>query len=169
MLKENYFEFYGLPIKFFIDENQLRQKYLTISRSNHPDFFANDTEKQEEVMKTSAFNNKVYSTLKTFDSRLEYILAQSGLYDKEQRTALSQAFLMDMMEWNERLADAEIESKEAMSILKSEIQEEKSKIEAHLKILCASHDSQPSSEKLNEIAEVFEKQKYFLKLLSSSH
>jgi molecular chaperone HscB len=169
MIKENFFEFYGLPTKFFIDENQLRQKYLTISRSNHPDFFANDSEKQNEVMKMSAFNNKAYATLKTFDTRVEYILVESGLYDKEQKTALPQDFLMEMMEWNERLADAEMESKEAMSILKTEIQEEKSKIEEHLKMLCTNHDSQPSSKKLNEIAEVFEKQKYFLKLLSSAH
>lgn len=168
MDKENFFGFYGLPFKFLIDENQLRQKYLNISRENHPDFFANELEKQAEVMKLSAYNNKAYSTLKSFDSRVEYILTQSGLYDKEQKTGLAQSFLIEMMEWNEKLAEAGFEGEETLSKIKAEIVQEKNKVKQELIQLCTEYDNQPDSEKLNEIAEVFEKQKYFLKLLSSS-
>lgn len=104
---KNYFEFYGIEERFFIDELKLKQDYLRISKENHPDFFIADEQQYLKAVDISSTNNAAYKTLKSLEARVLYILKQHNLLD-EQSSSLSPAFLMEMMEVNEEIMDLKI-------------------------------------------------------------
>ena len=105
----DYFEFYGLPLSFQVDEGTLRQIYLRNSRRYHPDFHTlADAAQQEEMLRLSSLNNEAFLTLSDPDRRIRYVLERKGLLGEEGRQpALPPAFLMDMMDINEGLMELE--------------------------------------------------------------
>jgi molecular chaperone HscB len=107
----DYFEFYGLPVSFQVDEAALRRIFLERSRKFHPDFHtqADETE-QARVLDLSTINNEAFKTLSDPDKRMHYILKIKGLIEEgESQQALSQDFLMDMMDINEAMMDLEFD------------------------------------------------------------
>ena len=102
----NYFDFYELPVKFNLNEQELKEKYFQLLKLNHPDFHVNDAEKYQASLVNSSFNNEAYKCLSNFYRRANYILSISALPLDEK---LPSDFLMEMMDLNEALAEAEIE------------------------------------------------------------
>ena len=95
---ENYFSFYEMEEKFFIDLGELKRKYYTKSRELHPDFYTQDAEaKQEEILALAAFNNDAYEILKHDNGRMEYILRLHNALGEEGKNKLDQMFLMEMI------------------------------------------------------------------------
>src|SRR5690606_9551033 len=114
-MAENYFDFFEIPIAFFPDEEALKQKYYSNSRSFHPDFYTmEDKSKQEEMLEKSSINNKAFTTLSQFERRVAYILSLHFSLEEEQKKSLDPEFLMDMMEWNEKREDAMLEKDETL-------------------------------------------------------
>lgn len=106
----NYFEFFGLPVRFLIDENALRKAFYTNSKKYHPDFFTQEPdEKQAEILDLSTLNNQAYHTLADFDKRMRYILELNGILEEEGQNQLPQEFLAEMMELNEALMELEFD------------------------------------------------------------
>ncbi len=106
----NYFEFFGLPVRFLIDENALRKAFYTNSKKYHPDFFTQEPdEKQAEILDLSTLNNQAYHTLADFDKRMRYILELNGILEEEGQNQLTQEFLAEMMELNEALMELEFD------------------------------------------------------------
>lgn len=107
----NYFELYDLPITFNPNQELVKQKFYSLSKKYHPDFYINeDQAKQDEVLELSTLNNKAYQTLKEPQKCLQYILKLKNQLSEEEKYALPQDFLMDMMDVNETLMDLEFES-----------------------------------------------------------
>jgi len=107
----NYFEFLGLPVALFVDAAALRSAYLENSRKFHPDFhtLASD-EEQHQSLELSTLNNKAYKTLSDPDLRLKYVLTLNGLLSEDgPEENISQAFLMEMMEINEKIMELEFD------------------------------------------------------------
>ena len=77
----DFFDFYEIPQKFFIDEEALKSKFLLKAKQNHPDFYVNDQEKYADAMEQTSLNNQAFKVLSKFDSRLEYILKRYGLLE----------------------------------------------------------------------------------------
>ena len=103
----NYFELFGLPVQLKMDKALVRKKYLELSRASHPDYFINDaSEKQQEVLETSATLNKALKTLTTDDEIIKYVLTHKNLLEQDEKFALPPGFLMEMMELNEALVDS---------------------------------------------------------------
>ena len=48
----NFFKFYQIEEKFFMDEAALRTQFLEISKAHHPDFHINDEERYEAALNT---------------------------------------------------------------------------------------------------------------------
>jgi molecular chaperone HscB len=96
----NYFEFYGLSVKFHLDETDLRKRYFNLLKTNHPDFHINNPLKYEESLLSSSINNEAYKCLSDFYARANYILSLKYLDFEE---TLPPAFLMEMMEINEEI------------------------------------------------------------------
>lgn len=107
----NYFEFYGLPISFRLDESALRRTYLERSRQYHPDFHTlADEAEQARVLDLSTLNNEAFKTLSDPDKRMQYVLKIRGLIEEgESQQALSQDFLMEMMDINESMMELEFD------------------------------------------------------------
>ncbi|MCB0527956.1 MAG: Fe-S protein assembly co-chaperone HscB [Saprospiraceae bacterium] len=107
----NYFEFFDIPVSFRVDTSALRRQYLENSKKYHPDFhtLAGD-EVQADMLEMSTLNNEAYKTLLDPDRRMRYILEINGLLgEEESQPALSQDFLMEMMEINEALMELEFD------------------------------------------------------------
>lgn len=107
----NYFEFFGLPVALFVDAAKLRRAYHENSRKYHPDFHTMSSEAdQEKSLQLSTINNKAYNTLSDPDMRLKYVLTLNGLLSEEgSEEKISQDFLMEMMEINEKIMELEFE------------------------------------------------------------
>jgi molecular chaperone HscB len=104
----NYFELLDLPVQLKVNKNDVRKKYLELSKQNHPDFFVNATaEEQQNVMDTFSSLNKALKTLSNPDETIRYVLQSKGLLEDEEKYQLSPDFLMQMMEVNEELAEIE--------------------------------------------------------------
>lgn len=98
---QNYFEYFGIPIAYEINVDQLRKLYYQKSREIHPDLNLNAAEQEFQ----SAFTNQAYKTLLNPFSRLKYIIELvSGPIDLHKN--MDAAFLLEVMELNETIHEA---------------------------------------------------------------
>lgn len=111
----NYFEFFGLPVSFRVDESALRRVFLQNSKQYHPDFHTlADEAEQARMLELSTLNNEAFKTLSDPDRRMRYVLEINGLIgDEGAQPPLPQAFLMEMMDINENLMELEFEPEPA--------------------------------------------------------
>ncbi len=125
----NYFELFELPVSLIVSKATLAQKYFELQKKYHPDFYAqaDDTEKAE-VLEKSAMVNKAYKIFQQPDETIKYVLQQKGLLQEEEKYELPPDFLMDMMDLNEELSEAEPRSvavlEEKVAGIESELYEE---------------------------------------------
>ena len=102
----NYFEFYELPVSFILNPEDVKRKYLELSKKYHPDFFVNEEEAQQlKMLELSTYNTKAYEVLSDFDRRMKYLLEIKNQVTEGERYELPPDFLMDMMELNESLME----------------------------------------------------------------
>ncbi len=103
----NYFELFEIPVQLTIDPGVLKRKYIELTRKFHPDYFIKkNSDEQKNALEISAELNKAYKTLSNKDDALAYVLSLKGLQTKDEKYQLSPDFLMEMMEVNEELAEA---------------------------------------------------------------
>jgi len=106
----NYFELYYMPVTFHPDPVEIKSKFYELSRLYHPDRFAQGGgEELKKALHMSAMNNEAYKTFKSADATMAYILKLNGLLEDEEKYSLPPAFLMEMMDLNEAISDAEAE------------------------------------------------------------
>ncbi|MEQ1745980.1 MAG: Fe-S protein assembly co-chaperone HscB [Saprospiraceae bacterium] len=104
----NYFEFFGIPLSFQVDEAALRRVFYQNSKEFHPDFHTlADVARQAEMLELSTLNNEAFQTLSDPDKRMRYVLKIKGLLEDEGKLSVPQAFLAEMMEVNEALMELE--------------------------------------------------------------
>jgi molecular chaperone HscB len=103
----NYFELFGLPIRFQVNSKQLRVAFMEIQRATHPDKFAqSNSYEQEQALEKSALANSAMTLLNTPDKVLPYVLEITGHLTKDEKYELDPSFLMEMMELNEAWMEA---------------------------------------------------------------
>ncbi|MBC7934591.1 MAG: Fe-S protein assembly co-chaperone HscB [Rhizobacter sp.] len=100
----NYFELFGFTEAPIIDKKLLAEKYFALQRQNHPDFFTQSNEAdQEEALQQSASINKAFTTFQNEDKTIEYFLQVKGIVETDEKYPLPNDFLMEMMDINETL------------------------------------------------------------------
>ncbi len=165
-----YFDFYDIPIAFYLDEIALKKAFYTKSKEFHPDFHTLATDDaQERALEMASLNTEAYKVLSKFDSRMEYILREKGILEEEGQAKLPQDFLMEMMELNELIMELEFDFDENnLQKAKNELQilenESLSEVEAILKDY---DDSTASQDILKKIKIFYLKSKYFLRIQKS--
>jgi molecular chaperone HscB len=75
----DFFAFFGLPRRLKIDAEDLEQRFRTLSRQFHPDYFYNaEPAERRASLERSSYLNDAYRTLKHPASRVEYLLRIEG-------------------------------------------------------------------------------------------
>ena len=106
----NLFTLYNIPLSFNLSKDLVKQQYFQLSRKYHPDFITTGTdEEKDEALEKSSLVNKAYKIFNNQDETIQYVLQLKGLLQEEEKYALPNEFLMEIMELNEELMDAKIE------------------------------------------------------------
>jgi molecular chaperone HscB len=103
----DYFAFMGLPHRLNLETAQLEQRFRTLSRQFHPDFFYNATPAERRAsLERSSYLNDAYRTLRDPVTRLQYILQIEGLAPQSPAEASRQVppgMLEEVFALNEEL------------------------------------------------------------------
>ncbi|MDH5649874.1 MAG: Fe-S protein assembly co-chaperone HscB [Gammaproteobacteria bacterium] len=105
-LGRNYFELFGIPKSFEIDNTQLTGRYHDLQRRFHPDKYANASDQERRLsMQVTAQINEALQTLRDPVRRGRYLLMLAGIeMNDETDTKMDPGFLMEQMELREALA-----------------------------------------------------------------
>jgi molecular chaperone HscB len=101
----DYFAFFGLPRKLWIEMNALEQRFLQLSWKLHPDNFVNATETERELsLKRSSELNDAYRVLRDPVARVEYLLGLENMRKEgEHKQQAPPELLEEVFELNESL------------------------------------------------------------------
>ena len=155
----NYFELFSLSTGFSIDKTLLSQTYRDLQKQFHPDKFAmQDDRIRLQAMQKSTEINDAFETLKDSCLRAQYILKLKGLdIELEQRTLQDTEFLIQQMEWREKIADFTEDDED-------EIEDFTKEISLLVKGLEGEIEQSLASEELEATANFIRKLKFMLKL-----
>ncbi len=102
--KTDYFSFLGLPRKLNIDMAELEQRYRTLSRQFHPDYFYNAPAAERRAsLEQASFLNDAYRTLRSPVARIEYLLILESMPSAGSTKQIPPALLEEVFALNEEL------------------------------------------------------------------
>lgn len=106
-LTDNDFQIFGAPEQFEQSLPELDTKWKALQREAHPDkFAAQGATAQRLAMQWSVRINEAYQRLKDPLKRAAYLCELRGApINAENNTAMPAEFLMQQMEWREKLDD----------------------------------------------------------------
>lgn len=164
----NIFELFEIPMSFHPDPAKVKTKFYALSRQFHPDRFSQSgPEALAEAMNKTAAINKAYKILTNHQQLVQYMLRFNNVIVDDEKFDLSPDFLMDIMELNELLAEAEFEPSNS-----SLFEEAKASFSSHFEIieeemeaLTNQYDSGfREKSHLQKIKEIYFKLKYLLRI-----
>jgi molecular chaperone HscB len=99
----------GLPAQFDLDATLIEQAFFDKSKELHPDRFASApaAERVAALSRSRALND-AYQQIKKPVGRAEYLLARAGITIGENERIADAAFLMEILELREELAEARV-------------------------------------------------------------
>ena len=111
-LQSNDFELFDAPQRYAQDRSVLEARWKALQREVHPDrFAAQGASAQRVAMQWSVRINEAWQRLRDPLRRAAYLCEIHGApVDAQHNTAMPPAFLMQQMEWHERLDDASSEA-----------------------------------------------------------
>lgn len=111
-LNSNFFKLFSLPAGFDIDIDALSEAYRSLQSEFHPDRFATaDAASRRSAMQMATHINEAYQTLKSPLQRGRYLLTLQQIeVDLDGDTASDGAFLMQQMEFRERMEEVSDQS-----------------------------------------------------------
>ena len=150
----DYFSYLGVPRKLNLDIADLEQKFRSLSRHFHPDYFYNATPTERRAsLERSSYLNDAYRTLRQPIARIGYLLELEGLGTTTPGHASKEvppALLEEVFALNEELdavrelraagADAE-EWRGRLERARKPIEAKREEHEAHLQELSAKWDA----------------------------
>lgn len=155
----NYFEIFDIPVQLVVDTAILKQKFFALSRKFHPDYFANAGEEEKsKALEISAILNKAWKTFQSPDATIKYVLGEKGLIEEEEKYELPPAFLMEVMDINEALMDADEGTQPELHKKIEELEQEI--YEPVKKIIDGYREGVTTEEELLQVKEYYYKKKY---------
>jgi molecular chaperone HscB len=107
-LEDNDFELFGLPQRFEQNRSEVDRVWRKLQSEVHPDRFASQGAAAQRVaMQWAVRVNEAYARLKDPMARAAYLCELRGAaIQAEQNTVMPAPFLLQQMEWRERLDEA---------------------------------------------------------------
>ncbi len=100
------FEVLGIEPSARLAKGVVRKRLLKLSRLTHPDFFTSATEEEREGAElASAALNRAQTLLDDSMRRLDWLVNWLGGPSESDERQMPQAFLMEVLEWNETLEE----------------------------------------------------------------
>lgn len=157
----NYFEIFGLPVQLRIPKSELPVRFFELNRKFHPDFYANATPaEKEKALEITADLNKAFKTFQNEDDTIKYVLQLKGLLEEEEKYQLPPEFLMEVLDINEQVMDAEDDPGIKNKLL-SAIEKLQSEIYEPVQNIIENYQDQVTSEKeLLQVKDYYYKKKY---------
>ena len=104
ILKQNYFELFGLKVATRLDLKNLDEKFTLLQKQFHPDKFSNSSDTEKRIaLQISSYLNDGYITLREYVTRIEYILKIKDFNTDENKTLFDREFLEEQIELNESI------------------------------------------------------------------
>lgn len=126
----DHFSLLGMPRDYALDRERLERAYLERAQESHPDrFVGGSSAEQRAAMERSAALNEGYRVLRDPVRRAEYLCRLAGIdVDSSEPTggapAMSQAFLMEMIERREAIEHAQQQGPAALDALRDGVEGE---------------------------------------------
>lgn len=157
----DYFQLFGLPVAPAVDRSLLAKKYFELQRQNHPDFFTQHSEhEQEEALALTADINKAFAIFKDEQKTIEYFLQHKGIIQDNEKYNLPADFLMEMMDINEAVSEGD------EAVITKEIADYASSLYEGIKPMVENHQTGPiEPEALQELKAYYYKKKYLNRIL----
>ena len=163
----NYFELFEIPVSLYVNPASVQKKFYELSRKYHPDYYAQSGKaEQSEALEKSSMVNKAYKTFQNPDATIRYVLGLHNLIEEEEKYKLDPAFLMEVMEINEELMDADEaaglkKTREKANHLLDRIYEE-------IRPLIENYnDKKASKEELLKVKDYYFRKKYIYRILDA--
>ncbi len=155
-----YFELFAIPVQLKVNTALLSKKFFELSKEYHPDYFANKNEQiQDNALEKSALLNRAWKTFQSSDATIKYVLQEKGLLEEEEKYELPPDFLMEVLEINEQIMDAD--EQDPSINLKSKIENLQSEIYEPVKEMVENYEDNTATEKeLLQVKEYYYKKKY---------
>ena len=121
----------GVETSFALDRMSLRKKLLRLSRHLHPDVHSTAEESVRELaQRNTAELNAAYEILEDELRRADWLIESLGGPSEENERQMPQAFLMEVLEWNEAVEEARetpigSSARDALAPLASELEGER--------------------------------------------
>jgi len=162
-----YFDWFELHPSFFPDQGLVKKRYYALSRQYHPDFHVQQgTEALAAAEKKLQEIHEAYATLSSRQHTMAYILQQTVSMPEDEKYALPADFLMDMMELNEALQEADSEE-EKLNVREQIKAQQLALYEQVEPIMAAYQAGVTPQEALLQVKQYYYQQKYLLRLLAA--
>jgi molecular chaperone HscB len=109
-LSQNYFELFGLPVDFQIDETLMHDNHQKLQSAFHPDRFINASAQEKRLaVQKAAWINEAHEILKDPVKRARYMLEIGGLeMNDDHETTSDTEFLMEQIELREEMDECRV-------------------------------------------------------------
>ena len=157
----NYFELYELEEAPVADKASVSKKFFELQKKFHPDFYTNENEaERENALEQSAAINEAYRIFQNPDRTIEYFLQVKGIIIPDEKYQLPPDFLMQMMELNESLDEADETS------LKTQINDFETGLKNEVApLLEPAQAAALSAEQMQELKSYYYRKKYLNRIL----
>ena len=143
-LTRNYFELFGFPVSFVVDQTALADKYRSLQSTLHPDRYTNASDQERRIsVQNTAFVNTAYTTLKSDLKRAHYLLKLQGIeFDADTQTSNDTEFLMQQMQLHERIEEVDhcADPMTSLDELAQELKQQQAQLTAQFSDLYAADD-----------------------------
>jgi molecular chaperone HscB len=101
------FVVFGIAPTWNVDADDLKRRLRRFGRVVHPDFHTADPAQRELAERATAQLNRAFEVLLDPFRRADWLIERLGGPSEKQERQMPQAFLMEVLEWNEALDEAE--------------------------------------------------------------
>lgn len=168
---KDYFQFFGLERKLFLDTKDLQNRFYELSRKLHPDRFTRKPEQEKaNSLEASSILNDAYRVLREPVARAEYLLKHEGFDIGEQRSKdVPPELLEEVFELNMALEELRMGDEDARGAIEDARRKfiaMREAIDVEIEELFKKYDKAEDRAVLQKIRGVLNRRRYVRNLVS---